>query len=550
MFSAHKPLYFVFKNEGEVYFQDSMLQLELYDYLWLELHKSGYRHIYFVDSIADKVTLTILDGQSYDEYHRNIKLLFGKSEPYKKPVHLELDAPKAAKRILTLIGRNNGQTAFVFQNHAFADIFAVSSYNDLLGQLIKKQKNSRNPIVLVGSMEMDTQELEIYVNPDGVFGYQTGFGQCLCRELFEIIHSGEVFAVFDSLKEKIRDQFLELGTIEFAGITTLMRNIEFSRGELWKREDFDSYVNFLYWWIYKDELKRFCSGLFSSIKGQITYKAIFQAMQGNGMRSFLARVDRQREIYEAFHAEEFPEAQRHIPMVNILAEEYGPLPQQFTKNESHIRIAEAELEGLAETLWPAECYAEAESSFPIKQIEGADWEKMKKNLIKPRNVKINQSRLKWIDVFRQHLQKARYRNDHETAQRAVNALMYCGNNFYTADDYEKYCEGCLAYLNVSEAYFKKRLELSDLQKSEKIADKILQAHIKPLMASVIYMENSLQSADLNYIHVEAVSRQDSGKEVRKMMDVCLEKLSLEEENQEDYSIHGSGELLEKYANMH
>ena len=42
LFSSRKPLYFVFHDRSERYFQDSTLQLTFSEWLWLTLRKRGY----------------------------------------------------------------------------------------------------------------------------------------------------------------------------------------------------------------------------------------------------------------------------------------------------------------------------------------------------------------------------------------------------------------------------------------------------------------------------------------------------------------------------
>ena len=45
LFSSRKPLYFVFHDRSERYFQDSTLQLTFSEWLWLTLRKRGYSNI-------------------------------------------------------------------------------------------------------------------------------------------------------------------------------------------------------------------------------------------------------------------------------------------------------------------------------------------------------------------------------------------------------------------------------------------------------------------------------------------------------------------------
>ena len=43
LFSSRKPLYFVFHDRSERYFQDSTLQLTFSEWLWLTLRKGAIR---------------------------------------------------------------------------------------------------------------------------------------------------------------------------------------------------------------------------------------------------------------------------------------------------------------------------------------------------------------------------------------------------------------------------------------------------------------------------------------------------------------------------
>ena len=69
LFSSRKPLYFVFHDRSERYFQDSTLQLTFSEWLWLTLRKRGYSNIYFVDlDDTGRPVLTLRDRDTWRGY--------------------------------------------------------------------------------------------------------------------------------------------------------------------------------------------------------------------------------------------------------------------------------------------------------------------------------------------------------------------------------------------------------------------------------------------------------------------------------------------------
>lgn len=70
LFSSRKPLYFVFHDRSERYFQDSTLQLTFSEWLWLTLRKRGYSNIYFVDlDDTGRPVLTLRDRDTWRGYN-------------------------------------------------------------------------------------------------------------------------------------------------------------------------------------------------------------------------------------------------------------------------------------------------------------------------------------------------------------------------------------------------------------------------------------------------------------------------------------------------
>ncbi|MCC8063908.1 MAG: hypothetical protein LIO70_02330 [Clostridiales bacterium] len=490
MFSTHKQLYFVFQHEGEPYFLDSTLQLRLDDWLRLSLRRSGYRYTYFLDAVGSQMKLTILDADSYHQYYA--RSLWFKPD-FQGQVCVDLDQERAVQWLTKELGRRNGESAFVFRMEAFARLFQPDypSKARLLDRLIQRLHNCRDALVLVGPMEMMEEVLSLYTAPGSVLAYvDRETGQSLCRSARELLLDRDNLCFFDRLREKLDDQFLELGTFTFDGLKTLMGNVRFARDEAWDEGTLLDYTNFLYFWTYKPKLRAYCQGLFSSLKQPITYAALFRCLCDNGIAAMEERMQRLRRS-----ARNKNESER---LIDILVHQFGPLPKDYPSQESHVVFAEPELSALAELPWPEWAYRKGASPFQIWEPAEREWDVMKRSLLKARNRPFPRTRIRWIDKFVVRMKRAENRGDHWTVRRTVNVLLYCGNNLYTEGEFDQYCQGCERYLTVSEGYFDKYREYLRIKPSGTDA-------VAAVQGQLYSYGIALESADAEYQTVSEIS---------------------------------------------
>ncbi|MCD8143393.1 MAG: hypothetical protein LUD83_09010 [Clostridiales bacterium] len=531
MFSTHKQLYFVFQHEGETYFLDSTLQLRLDDWLRLSLRRSGYRYTYFLDAVGSQMKLTILDADSYHQYYA--RSLWFKPD-FQGQVCIDLDQERAVQWLTKELGRRNGESAFVCRMEAFARLFQPDypSKARLLDRLIQRLHSCRDALVLVGPMEMTEEVLSLYTAPGSVLAYvDRETGQSLCRSTRELLLDKDNLCFFDRLREKLDDQFLELGTFTFDGLKTLLGNVRFARDEAWGEGTLLDCTNFLYFWTYKPKLRAYCQGLFSSLKQPITYGALFRSLCDNGITAMEERIQRLRRS-----ARNKNESER---LIDILVHQFGPLPKDYPSQESHVVFAEPELSALAELPWPEWAYRKGASPFQIWEPAEREWDAMKRSLLKARNRPFPRTRIRWIDKFVVRMKRAENRGDHWTVRRTVNVLLYCGNNLYTEGEFDQYCQGCERYLTVSEGYFDKYREYLRIKPSGTDA-------VAAVQGQLYSYGIALESADAEYQTVSEIS----GIDLTDTLQTLLESVqtTMDHSADADMDSETASRILEARAN--
>lgn len=161
MFSSIDPIHIVFANEGDTYFCNSLMKLNLNRYLWLTLHEK-YKSVYFMED---------RDGSCHmytygDTAAKNIMQEEPKSGGFlfKKP-----KGDNVKSRILReLEDRNDNASAFVCSIFDFCNLFKDESDKDLLNSIVSSRKRS-GIIVLTAPPEIDLTR-DLFLNSP-VFEY-------------------------------------------------------------------------------------------------------------------------------------------------------------------------------------------------------------------------------------------------------------------------------------------------------------------------------------------------------------------------------------------
>lgn len=211
LFSSRKPLYFVFHDRSERYFQDSTLQLTFSEWLWLTLRKRGYSNIYFVDlDDTGRPVLTLRDRDTWLGY--NPGGIFSVMEEYRGRPLRRVMGDKEFLRLWNRIYDGPGDCAYVFSAQAFSRLASVRRSKDVDGLLDRMARQERpDALILTGPMDMEASDLDAYLNPHGILAYLSPTGRSLCQAAADLLQREQDVCFFEKLKERLGDQFIELG---------------------------------------------------------------------------------------------------------------------------------------------------------------------------------------------------------------------------------------------------------------------------------------------------------------------------------------------------
>ncbi len=251
MFTSNKKLYFVFADEQDAFFTDSMLRLNTVDYLWLMLRKSGYSNVFFIRETQGGLSLELSDTDAANTYSKGSKKLSLKSR-FHVPEAIESDAMQLGRWIMRKKKKEEGRTALVFQGTAFQKCFENGS--ELLTEFLEWQKKSQDSIILLLPMCMSAEELMLFTSKKSVFARMNGC-DCLSRPVYDVIHGEGAVPIFERLSEKLGAAMIQLGVFSYGRVCAMLHWVALRQGRTIPVEQFQDYANFLYWYVYSPELR-------------------------------------------------------------------------------------------------------------------------------------------------------------------------------------------------------------------------------------------------------------------------------------------------------
>lgn len=533
MFSEHKPLYFILDHEGENFYLNSCLALSAQNYIWYQLKKSNMEHIFFIEKNAnDSVRICVLDPLSFQKNTYDSGSFLSKKKPLwnvkkenpQKDFKVTVSAEVAARWMLERISEND--TAVVAGLDALKCLFPTAEEERAFIQEISEGKGT---LVIDYPMTPGREQLELLVGEDSIFRKEAE-GRSLFKPLYALLESGDSSAaVFDELKKSVPDQCLEIGYIDFESVKVLIKNIGFALKRDFTEREFYDHVNYLFYWLEKEPVRRDSRGLFGSVKGAVTRKKLFQALASGGFPAFEERQEMLRKIYRSKH----PDAKSYVPMSEILFELYGRKNTANTK--SHVFISNPALEKLCGTSFPIR-NGSYTSEFEILQVSENEWDEMRYFLKKPRNICFDEEKTKWMQGILSYIEPAKACGDTDTLRRAVNMLMYCGNNFYSASvfEYSDYCKRGKQYLDLSKEYFslkKNVIKLNEGLRSGTLTS-MAEAALKAEEAKLYKYHTILKDLDTIFVQIQKTVMDIAGWEFGNSLGIHEEMTGFSSEKQE------------------
>ena len=384
LFSSRKPLYFVFHDRSERYFQDSTLQLTFSEWLWLTLRKRGYSNIYFVDlDDTGRPVLTLRDRDTWRGYTPGG--IFSVMGEYRGRPLRRVMGDKEFLRLWNRIYDGPGDCAYVFSAQSFSRLASVRRPKDVDGLLDRMARQERpDALILTGPMDMEASDLDAYLNPHGILAYLSPTGRSLCQAAADLLQREQDVCFFEKLKERLGDQFIELGRPTYGRLLSMLRCVRFALGESWDEDTLEFYALLLLRWVHMRTVKSYCKGLFSDLPKPVTCA---------GMYALLCR-DRAEKLREcaAMLRRTAPDT---LSSAQMLEKKFGPLPQEVL-DQCWISVREPSLDKLLSFQLPHISSQTEDPVFQICPVDPGDWYLMRRRLRSPRLCPPPKERIGWI----------------------------------------------------------------------------------------------------------------------------------------------------------
>lgn len=443
LFSSHKPLYFVFHDRDERYFQDSTLQLTFSEWLWLTLRKRDYSSIYFVDlDDSGRPVLTLRDRNTWRGY--NPGGFFSSMEDYRGQPLRRVMGDKEFLRLWNRIYDGSGGCAYVFSMQAFSQLALVRRQKNPkdVDRLLDRMTQQERPdaLILTGPMDMEAADLRAYSDPCGILAHVSPDGKSLCPAAADLLGREQDVCFFEKLKEQMGDQFIELGRPTRGRLLSMLRCVRFARGENWNEDTLELYALLLLRWVHMRTVKSYCEGLFSDLPKPVTCAGMYARL----CRGEADRLSQCAAMLRRTAADTLSSTQ-------LLEKKFGPLPQEVL-DQCWISVREPSLDKLLSFQLPHISGQAEDPVFQICPVDPGDWYLMRRRLRSPRLCPPPKERISWIDRFLDVLNTAGAHGDSRTVRRALRVLLRCGRQLYAPGGDTSF-EALGAYLASSREYF-------------------------------------------------------------------------------------------------
>lgn len=212
-FDSEKGLcHLVFANEDNYYLQ-SLIRLNLRQYLYFHLKHAGYETVCFVSGDAGVYELTAADAESANTYDRYEKLnFFGRlkgmgqeNNRCGKKIRL-FDIHSFMERMLQMMKKEKNK-AFIFPIDVFCQISGDSELIRLLCQAADKNYNRGNLLVIVSPVIAEASR-PYFADPNGIFRSD------LFPEIQQIFRANKKVHIYERLVDELGERVVFLNTLE------------------------------------------------------------------------------------------------------------------------------------------------------------------------------------------------------------------------------------------------------------------------------------------------------------------------------------------------
>ena len=259
-FDAGDGLYhLVFANE-DTYYLDSLLKLNLRQYLYYELKGKGYESVFFLSGEEGNLFLTFGDARSQTVYERSARLSAGKKLKnwlWGKEEHADCSGrPLPVSDYGSLLGRvlrmmkGEKKLAFVFQIETF---YELSAYPELIEDFCRAGQDnySRGHIILIQAPVVAGGSRRFLTDPKGVFR------SSLFPEIRMIFGEHKNVRIYEKLGEVMGQRLSFLNTLERDDICRTLKHFLLEQGPAMKPfwAKVEDYADVLWGWYHSSQYR-------------------------------------------------------------------------------------------------------------------------------------------------------------------------------------------------------------------------------------------------------------------------------------------------------
>lgn len=245
-------LHFVFGNEDDNYYLDSLLCVDFKRYMYLSLKESGYKYVYFIDGQEEKFCLSIFDKSSFDAFvdcykqsgRKGFKLFFKKQT--EEEYSMEHPFSDISVPVLTLVElmKSNAKVAVVFSIQAMNELRNSTDAINGFEKIAMKYANKHHALIVYASPAAEESK-DILMSEDSVFSSEL-------FALHKLYQKRGKIRVYKQLSDKYGEQCvhylnrLELKELKNLVLYHFMNDISYYGEYLEYASDMAGYIYMLY----------------------------------------------------------------------------------------------------------------------------------------------------------------------------------------------------------------------------------------------------------------------------------------------------------------
>lgn len=456
LFSWKEKLYFVFVGRSDRFYCDSLLHLDLETLLWSELRQDHYQSIFYIQRQSSAFRLRVLDHSSHELYNntRPSPWFQDKYLMYPDQNSICMGGDRLRKWLDDRVRKNGaGNMAVVFPLLAFSELYDSLPARRQLDSYINSKISPLTFIIQV-PMQLDSNHHAALMSKGSVFTYHTAVNQALCPSLAELIAKEDGASTLETWKLKLGRGFIELGSMHYERLKSLMRCVCFQRREVLSEERLLYLTNILYnWWYIRD------------IQAKVPLRDAFVRIW---MNHFGKEERRQEDIYRALYQYLCSSNgwKKFLDRVAVTEKNDSPTTRAFLKSydrsafedRCQVTLYNSVLACVADKQWPARSVSDvAGKQSELAVVSRGQWDEMLQTLRMPHFAPLPSRRLDDLADYLYYFDRARENKDHETVCRAANAICFAGLNLYRRDSEAFSCserfQTFKTYLEYSARYF-------------------------------------------------------------------------------------------------